>query len=256
MLDGLEKLTFADVASQNAEKQAELGVADGKGPRIVAKNGGGATLVDLHVGKTVGGYTMMRVDGKNETWQASGIYPYTVARAPSGWRDHAIFALTAGRHRQAHRRGAGRQAGVAARRRRRQGQAERRQVEDRRDLGDGAEDVGRSRHGAGQRRRCRGCRTCTPSDFADDKKVDQVKGTLALTVDVKGTPHTLWVGGEQGRRRLRGVERLAAGLHRQEVLDRAHRQEADRLSRQDDRQGQGSGHRVGRRSRTATTRRR
>src|SRR5262249_2743553 len=35
VLDGLEKLTFADVASENADKQAELGVADGKGARIV-----------------------------------------------------------------------------------------------------------------------------------------------------------------------------------------------------------------------------
>src|SRR5438067_12331084 len=43
VLDGLEKLSFADVASENVDKQAELGVAGGQGARIVAKNGGGAT---------------------------------------------------------------------------------------------------------------------------------------------------------------------------------------------------------------------
>src|SRR6266581_435141 len=48
------------------DKQAERGVADGKGARLVVKDGSSKTLADLHVGKAVGGYTMVRVDGKVE----------------------------------------------------------------------------------------------------------------------------------------------------------------------------------------------
>ncbi|HEX9105090.1 MAG TPA: DUF4340 domain-containing protein, partial [Polyangia bacterium] len=36
------------------------------------------------------------------------------------------------------------------------------------------------------------------SDFADDKKVDDEKGKLALTLSAKDKAHTLWVGGEKG----------------------------------------------------------
>ena len=84
VVDGLAKLTFADVASENADKQAELGVADGKGARVVAKDASGKTLADLHVGKPVGGFTMMRVDGKKETWQASGAVPVHHRQGPVG----------------------------------------------------------------------------------------------------------------------------------------------------------------------------
>jgi hypothetical protein len=91
VLDSLERLSFNDTASEVAEKHAELGVADGKAARIVAKNGTGQTLADFYVGKAVNGFTMLRAAGKNEVWQASGIYPYTVARDSKGWRDHSIF---------------------------------------------------------------------------------------------------------------------------------------------------------------------
>lgn len=195
VLDGLEKLTFADVASQNVDKQAELGVADGKGARIVVKNGGGATLADLHVGKTAGGYTMVRVDGKNDTWQAGGLYPYAIARPPSGWRDHAIFELTssdidkltveAPNGKVVLQKEAGGDKDKP-------NDAKWKIVESTGTAPKTAADLDTMQVNAV----VAGLSNLHASDFADDKKVDDVKGKLALTVDAKGKPHTLWVGGE------------------------------------------------------------
>jgi hypothetical protein len=91
VLESLEKLAFTDTASETTAKHEELGVADGKAGRIVAKDAGGKTLADLLVGKAVSGSTMMRLPGKTEVWQATGLYPYVIAREPKGWRDHTIF---------------------------------------------------------------------------------------------------------------------------------------------------------------------
>jgi hypothetical protein len=194
VLDGLEKLTFSDVASENPEKQAELGVADGKGARVVAKNGA-RTIADLHIGNSVGGYTMVRVDGKKETWQASGLYPYTVGRAPSGWRDHAIFALTAADVDKLTVEDGGAKLVV---------------TKDGADKGNdtrwkiaestGAapktdKDLDQSQVNAV----VQGVANLHAADFADDKKVADVKGKgPSVTVDVKGTPHTLYVGEAKG----------------------------------------------------------
>ncbi|HEX8952989.1 MAG TPA: DUF4340 domain-containing protein, partial [Polyangia bacterium] len=195
VLDGLEKLSFADVASQNAEKQAELGVADGKGARVVAKNGAGATLADLHVGKTVGGYTMMRVDGKNDTWQAGGLYPYTVGRAPSGWRDHAIFELAAADIDKLTVEAPGGKL-VLAREpggdKDKANDAKWKIVETAGTAPKTSADLDMTQVNAA----VQGLSNLHASDFADDKKVDDVKGKLAITVDAKGKAHTLWVGGE------------------------------------------------------------
>ena len=223
VLDGLEKLSFADVASENVDKQAELGVADGKGARIVAKNGDGATIADLHVGKAVGGYTMVRVDGKNETWQAGGIYPYVVARAPNGWRDHAIFELTAADIDKLTVESAGRQAGGAREGARRQGQGR-------------TTPSGRSSRPRARRRRRRPISTRRRSTRVVSGAVEPARRRLRRRQEGRRRQRQAGadrrrqgqaahaVGGRRkGRRRLRGVERRAAGLHGQEVLDRAHR---------------------------------
>ena len=197
VLDGLEKLSFADVASENVDKQAELGVADGKGARIVAKKGDGTTLADLHVGKAVGGYTMVRLDGKNETWQAGGIYPYVVGRAPNGWRDHAIFELAAAdidkltvenpTGKLVLTREAGGDKDKA-------NDAKWKIVETTGTAPKTSADLDMTQVNAA----VTGLSNLHATDFADDKKVDEVKGKLALTVEAKGKPHTLWVGGEKG----------------------------------------------------------
>jgi hypothetical protein len=91
LLDGLEKLGFADVVTESEAKHEELGVKEGKAQRLVAKSGAGALLADVLIGKSVGGFTMLRVAGKNDVWQANGLFPYMINREPKGWRDHAIF---------------------------------------------------------------------------------------------------------------------------------------------------------------------
>jgi len=197
VLDGLEKLTFNDVASQNVDKQAELGVADGKGARIVAKNAKGDAVVDLHVGKSVGGYTMMRVDGKSDTWQASGLYPYTISRAPSGWRDHAIFDLTAndinkltvedGPSKLVLEREAGGDKDKP-------NDAKWKIVETTGTAPKTSADLDMTQVNAA----VQGLSNLHASDFADDKKVDDEKGKLTITMTAKDKPHTLWVGAEKG----------------------------------------------------------
>jgi len=196
VLDGLEKLSFADVASENVDKQAELGVADGKGARIVAKKGDGATLADLHIGKAVGGYTMVRVDGKNETWQAGGIYPYVVGRAPNGWRDHAIFELTAADidkltvENPSGKLVVQKEAGDKDK----ANDAKWKILETTGTAPKTSADLDMTQVNAV----VTGLSNLHATDFADDKKVDEVRGKLALTVEAKGKPHTLWVGGEKG----------------------------------------------------------
>ena len=144
LLDGLEKLSFGDIVTENKEKHEELGVADGKAARLVAKGASG-TLADLIIGKAISGFTMVRPAGKDEVWQATGLYGYMLSRDPKAWRDHGIFSFTAadatglnrGRRRQAGARQGGGGQG-------RQGQdaafGERREVEDRERDRRGAQD--------------------------------------------------------------------------------------------------------------------
>jgi hypothetical protein len=198
VLDGLEKLTFADVASQNADKQAELGVADGKGARVVARSGGGNVLCDLHVGKTVGSFTMIRVDGKSDTWQAGGLYPYIVGRAPSGWRDHAIFELTAADIDKVTVEAPGGKLVLQ-----KEASADKDKPNDVKwkivETSGTAPKTSADLDMAQVNAAVTGLSNLHAADFADDKKVDDVKGKgPSLSVTAKDKTHTLWVGGEKG----------------------------------------------------------
>lgn len=202
LLDGLEKLTFTDTASENADKHAELGVADGKSARLIAKSGAGKTLADLHIGKGVGGYTMVRLDGKNETWQAGGLYPYIVGRAPAGWRDHAIFELSvadidklaveaAGSKLVVQKEGAGADKPGADK----PAEAKWKIAESTGAAPKKAEELDLTQVSA----TVQGVANLHATDFADDKKVEDVKGKgVTVTVTAKDKSHTLWVGGEKG----------------------------------------------------------
>lgn len=203
VIDGLEKLSFHDTASENADKQAELGVADGKAARLVAKSGGGQTLADLLVGKSVGGYTMMRVAGKTETWQTAGLYAYTIGREPRGWRDHTIFEFPAADVEQLTVEAPGgklvlkREAEVA---------------KDKPPANDGRWKILESSGNAPKTQAdldttqvnatVSGLASLKAGDFADDKKraevVDGKSAQLSVRVVVKGATHTLYVGGEKG----------------------------------------------------------
>ncbi len=95
LLDGLEKLTFSDLVTEVKEKHEEMGVADGKATRLVAKGAGDKVLADVYVGKNVGGFTMLRPAGKSEVWQSTGLLAYLINKEPKAWRDHTIFEFAA-----------------------------------------------------------------------------------------------------------------------------------------------------------------
>ena len=188
-------------------------------PRTAA----GATLADLHIGKTVGGYTMMRVDGKNDTWQATGIYPYTVGARALGLARPRHLRADRGRHRQADRRGAGRQAGAAS--------------------ATAATRTSRTTpSGRSSRPPATAPKTSADLDMAQANAVGAgavEPARLRLRRRQEGRRRQRQAGADGRRPRakrtrcgsaastgddvLRGVERFAAGLHGQEVLDRAHR---------------------------------
>ncbi len=94
LVDGLEKLSFGDVVTENEAKHEEFGVAESKAARLVAK-GAGKTLLDLHVGKTVGAFTMVRPAGSKAVWQASGVSAGVLNKDASSWRDHTILTFVA-----------------------------------------------------------------------------------------------------------------------------------------------------------------
>lgn len=89
--DTLENLEFDGIVTDQAAKHGDLEV----GPdsvRVVAKKG--ATVVaDFRVGKVANSATMIRVEGKNEVWQAIGFLKYQFDKDASAWRDKSIVTF-------------------------------------------------------------------------------------------------------------------------------------------------------------------
>ena len=94
-IDMLEKMSFADVITESPGKFGEMEVSDDKGAHVIAKDGSGKVLMDAWLGKSVGGFTMLRPTGKNEVWQTAGIQKYAFARELGQWRDHSVFDFKA-----------------------------------------------------------------------------------------------------------------------------------------------------------------
>ena len=95
LTEALEKLAFHDEVTETAAKHAELGVEENKASRVTVKGAGDKIIADLLIGKALGGFTMVRVAGKNEVWQATHLQPYLINRDAKGWRDHTIFDFKA-----------------------------------------------------------------------------------------------------------------------------------------------------------------
>jgi hypothetical protein len=92
--EGLGKMDVSDLVTDQPAKQAEFEVTDKDAIHVVAKHDG-QVLADFLVGKSVGAGTMVRLNGKNEIWQATGINRYTFDKGPSDWRDKSITTFTA-----------------------------------------------------------------------------------------------------------------------------------------------------------------
>ncbi len=90
-VDALEKIKWGDITTQQKDRFADLEVSDDKAVHVVAKDGGGAVLADLYIGKMAGSSTMVRVAGKDEVWQGSDFYASSFKKDSKAWREHAIF---------------------------------------------------------------------------------------------------------------------------------------------------------------------
>lgn len=200
LVDALGKLSFGDIVSENVDKQADLGVAEGKAARVVAKDAGGKTLADLWVGKTVGGFTMVRPEGKNEVWQASGLYPYVLAKEPKGWRDHAIFDFPVADVSKLTVE-AGADKLVVEREEKKKDDKQPGEAKWKVDEAAGAAPKTTDALDQTQVNAVvSGLASLHASDFADKEKPEDVHkaATVTLTAMVKDKPHTLWVGAAKG----------------------------------------------------------
>lgn len=89
LFEGLGKMDVNDLVTDQAAKQSDFQVDDKDGIHVVVKHDA-QVLADLIVGKSAGAGTMVRLPGKNEIWQASGISRFTFDKAPADWRDKSI----------------------------------------------------------------------------------------------------------------------------------------------------------------------
>jgi len=199
LVDGLEKLGFHDMVTETKEKHEELGVADGKAQRVTVKNATGTLLADFFVGKSVSGYTMVRPAGKNEVWQANGIYAYMINRDAKGWRDHSVFEFAAVDGDKLSIEGAGGKLAVEKLppEKDAKGDAKWTVTEATGDAPKTSDalDLGQV-NGAVQ-----AFSTLKAADFADDKKPEDVglaKPALTLTASAKGKSYTLLIGNTVG----------------------------------------------------------
>jgi hypothetical protein len=199
LTDGLEKLSFGDVVTENKAKHDEMGVADGKTPRVLAKGAGGKTLADLYIGKTMGGYTMARLNGKDDVWQSSGLFPYAVNKEPKAWRDHTIFDLAGQDVDKLTVEGAGSKLVLekAAAKDAKPGEAAKWKIAESTGTGPKTSDVLDEAQVNGA---IQALSTLHAGDFVDDKKKEDVavKPQLTVTIAIKGAAHTLFVGEQKG----------------------------------------------------------
>jgi len=93
--EALGKFEVASLVTDQKTKHEEFQVDDKAGIHLVAKGKGGATLLDLIVGKAAGSGTMVRPTGKDEVWQANNLSRYTFEKNAADWRDKSITTYTA-----------------------------------------------------------------------------------------------------------------------------------------------------------------
>ncbi len=76
--EALEKIKWGDITTQQKDRYADLEVSDDKAVHIVAKDGSGAVLADLFLGKSAGSSTMVR----NGRWCSRRPFPMANTRLP------------------------------------------------------------------------------------------------------------------------------------------------------------------------------
>jgi Domain of unknown function (DUF4340) len=86
--EALEKLEFDGIISDQKSKQDEMEVG-AAAVRVVARKGD-KLLADLRIGKTANNVTLVRLEGKDQIWQAVGYLKYQFDKYQAGWRDKSI----------------------------------------------------------------------------------------------------------------------------------------------------------------------
>jgi hypothetical protein len=92
--EGVEKLEFDGVISDQKSKQDEYEVG-ASSVRVTVKKGDKA-LADFRVGKAANTLTMLRLEGKDEIWQAVGSLRYEFDKDATAWRDKSITTFADG----------------------------------------------------------------------------------------------------------------------------------------------------------------
>jgi hypothetical protein len=90
--EAVEQLEFGSVISDQKTKHKEFEVAEGA-LHIVAKKGDKA-LANFYVGKTLGTQTLIRLEGKDEVWQAKGSLKFKFDKDTAAWRDKVVTSFT------------------------------------------------------------------------------------------------------------------------------------------------------------------
>jgi hypothetical protein len=86
--EAIEKLEFGSLVTNQKSRHKDFEVDD-SAVRVAAKKGD-KVVADLRVGKVSNNMTLVRVEGKDEVWQAQGSLKYKFDRDTSGWRDKSI----------------------------------------------------------------------------------------------------------------------------------------------------------------------
>ena len=86
--EAIQKMEFADIISAEKSRHGDLEVGDGS-LRVAVKKGD-ALLADMFLGKSANDQIMVRLQGKDEVWAATGFSKYQLDKDTPGWRDKHI----------------------------------------------------------------------------------------------------------------------------------------------------------------------
>jgi hypothetical protein len=86
--ESVAKIEFGSLISDQKSRHNDLEVGDGS-LRVALKKGD-KVLADLHIGKTTNDQTLVRLEGKDDVWAASGLMKYQWDKDTTAWRDKSI----------------------------------------------------------------------------------------------------------------------------------------------------------------------
>lgn len=94
-LDKLDELALVGTAASNPSFHERLEVDPEHGVRVVARDEGGDTLIDMWLGAFRAGNTMVRLEGDERVLSVRGSIKFAFNKELRDWRDRSIVALEA-----------------------------------------------------------------------------------------------------------------------------------------------------------------